>query len=220
LELLTGQRPTDPTQRPAVLYARMRRCLPAEAPAVSDASCDWGAGAATDLGSLAKRCVAAEADDRPGMEEVLEMLDGMQEGLARTGPGVVKPPICVRWHHAWDTMQPSPWQRTFATMHHYCCHLMLATSSSGMDSCHTQCTAMPPPIQFLPAPGPAPGEAQSECVVCMDAPRNTRLRPCLHNLLCEQCAEQLVQRRATCPTCRTSIQEFDVGTFNSTYAPD
>ena len=104
LELLTGQRPTDPTQRPAVLYARMRRCLPAEAPAVSDASCDWGAGAATDLGSLAKRCVAAEADDRPGMEEVLEMLDGMQEGLARTGPGVVKPPICVQWHHAWDTM--------------------------------------------------------------------------------------------------------------------
>ena len=129
LELLTGQRPTDPTQRPAVLYARMRRCLPAEAPAVSDASCDWGAGAATDLGSLAKQCVAAEADDRPGMEEVLEMLDGMQEGLARTGPGVVKPPMCVRWHHAWDTMHHA----TITVATHICYHASLLFPSNA---CH------------------------------------------------------------------------------------
>ena len=46
------------------------------------------------------------------------------------------------------------------------------------------------------------------CVICMDAPRATRFRPCGHSQCCEACAA-LVTRRgggaSRCPYCRTPI---------------
>ena len=46
------------------------------------------------------------------------------------------------------------------------------------------------------------------CVICMDAPRTTRFRPCGHSQCSEACAA-LVTRRgggaSCCPYCRTPI---------------
>ena len=87
---------------------------------------------------------------------------------------------------------------------------------------HPMCSLLPSPctVPSHPSllPGPSPAQAQRECVVCMDAPCNTRLRPCMHSLLCEECAEVLVVRRQLCPTCRASIERFDVGEFSTTFA--
>ena len=58
-----------------------------------------------------------------------------------------------------------------------------------------------------------------ECVVCLDAPRQTRLRPCCHALLCAPCAAELVRRRQRCPACRAAVEGFEEGAFDATYAP-
>lgn len=46
-----------------------------------------------------------------------------------------------------------------------------------------------------------------ECVVCMDQPISTCLRPCGHIALCSKCAARLRQSRpAACPICRSQIE--------------
>lgn len=52
-----------------------------------------------------------------------------------------------------------------------------------------------------------------DCAVCLDAPVETRLVPCMHAVLCQTHAEELMRRRAPCPMCRTPIQRFDIGDF-------
>ncbi len=61
---------------------------------------------------------------------------------------------------------------------------------------------------------------RSECVVCMSAPRGTRLRPCFHSLLCAPCAADLVRRGDGCPACRAAVERYEEGAFNATYARD
>ncbi len=59
-----------------------------------------------------------------------------------------------------------------------------------------------------------------ECVMCMEAPRGTRLRPCCHALLCAGCAADLMRRGSPiCPTCRTVVERWEEGVFPATYAP-
>ena len=60
---------------------------------------------------------------------------------------------------------------------------------------------------------------RGECVVCMAAPRSTRLRPCCHALLCVPCAADLVQRGDGCPACRVGVERYEEGAFDATYAP-
>ncbi len=60
---------------------------------------------------------------------------------------------------------------------------------------------------------------QAECVVCMAAPRCTRLRPCCHALLCVPCATELMRRGACCPACRAGVERYEEGAFDATYAP-
>lgn len=57
---------------------------------------------------------------------------------------------------------------------------------------------------------PAEPAAARECVICMDAPRATRFRPCGHSQCCEACAAELVDGNARCPSCRELIQDTDV----------
>lgn len=57
------------------------------------------------------------------------------------------------------------------------------------------------------------------CMVCMDVPRNCRLRPCLHACLCIECANEL-QKRYGCPICGTSIEQVEQGKFYNTFTPD
>jgi hypothetical protein len=61
---------------------------------------------------------------------------------------------------------------------------------------------------------------RSECVVCMSAPRSTRLRPCFHCLLCALCAADLMRRGDRCPTCRKVVERYEEGAYNATYARD
>ncbi len=61
--------------------------------------------------------------------------------------------------------------------------------------------------------------ARAECVVCMAAPRRTRLRPCFHALLCVDCAAELMRRGAGCPTCCAAVERYEEGAFDTSYAP-
>ena len=52
----------------------------------------------------------------------------------------------------------------------------------------------------------APGD-DADCVVCMDADRDTRLLPCLHCAFCAPCAAALLATHAPalCPLCRIPV---------------
>lgn len=52
-------------------------------------------------------------------------------------------------------------------------------------------------------------EESSECVVCMTAPRDTAIVPCLHMCLCMECANILrSQPNSRCPMCRTAVNSL------------
>ena len=53
------------------------------------------------------------------------------------------------------------------------------------------------------APPAAPEETQ--CVVCMDAPKDCIVLPCMHMCVCEACAQLLRDR---CPVCRGPIERI------------
>jgi hypothetical protein len=77
-------------------------------------------------------------------------------------------------------------------------------------------------LELLCGALPADGGAlvgQGECVVCMAAPRGTRLRPCNHALLCVTCAADLLRRGDVCPACRAAVERYEEGAFGNTFAP-
>jgi len=60
----------------------------------------------------------------------------------------------------------------------------------------------------------ADADAPRMCVICMDAPRTTRFRPCGHSQCCEACAALVIGRgggASRCPYCRTSITTMVTG---------
>ena len=52
---------------------------------------------------------------------------------------------------------------------------------------------------------PKPGAEETQCVVCMDAPKNRVVLPCMHMCVCEACAQLLRDR---CPVCRGPIERI------------
>ena len=68
-----------------------------------------------------------------------------------------------------------------------------------------------PGAKAAPAPASAPAPApegipeELECVVCMDAKKDTLLMPCKHACVCSACAEDLLQSKSDCPQCRKAI---------------
>jgi hypothetical protein len=48
----------------------------------------------------------------------------------------------------------------------------------------------------------------SECVVCMDAPKDRIVLPCMHVCACEACAQRLVELDASCPVCRGPVERM------------
>eukprot|EP00198_Chlamydomonas_reinhardtii_P008841 XP_001698178.1 predicted protein [Chlamydomonas reinhardtii] len=52
---------------------------------------------------------------------------------------------------------------------------------------------------------------QKLCMVCMDAERECRLRPCMHAALCVECAEGLMARGYSCPICSCKIEQSPLG---------
>jgi serine/threonine protein kinase len=64
-----------------------------------------------------------------------------------------------------------------------------------------------------------PAESDKECLMCMDATRRTRMRPCCHVLFCEECANEALRRGLKCPMCSVDVDDYEVGDFNATYVP-
>ena len=61
-------------------------------------------------------------------------------------------------------------------------------------------------------------DASRPCVVCLDRPYATRLYPCLHSVVCEECASALLScAEPACPLCRSPLARFETGTFDSTF---
>jgi hypothetical protein len=57
------------------------------------------------------------------------------------------------------------------------------------------------------APAPQPEAEEALCVVSMDAPKSHARLPCLHQCVCEACAQRLLQQGAqSCPVCRRTIE--------------
>ena len=47
-------------------------------------------------------------------------------------------------------------------------------------------------------------------MVCMDAPKNHFIRPCMHMCTCEACTQQLQEQGAqSCPVCRGPIEGIE-----------
>ncbi|XP_076306294.1 5-formyl-3-hydroxy-2-methylpyridine 4-carboxylate 5-dehydrogenase-like isoform X2 [Tachypleus tridentatus] len=46
-----------------------------------------------------------------------------------------------------------------------------------------------------------------DCVICMDAVRDSTLLPCFHVCICTKCAKMLMKREGYCPVCRKEITE-------------
>jgi hypothetical protein len=56
------------------------------------------------------------------------------------------------------------------------------------------------------APPAAPEETQ--CVVCMDAPKDRIVLPCMHLCACGPCAQRLLELDAPCPVCRGPVERI------------
>jgi hypothetical protein len=57
----------------------------------------------------------------------------------------------------------------------------------------------------VPPAAPHPDAEETMCVVCMDAPKNRVVLPCMHMCVCEACAQLLRDR---CPVCRGPIERI------------
>ena len=57
----------------------------------------------------------------------------------------------------------------------------------------------------VPPAAPNPDAEETQCVVCMDAPKNRVVLPCMHMCVCEACAQLLRDR---CPVCRGPIERI------------
>jgi hypothetical protein len=55
------------------------------------------------------------------------------------------------------------------------------------------------------APALHPDDAEDQCVLCLDAPKDHIIIPCGHQCVCEACAEKLKARNPLCPFCRAPI---------------
>ena len=63
-------------------------------------------------------------------------------------------------------------------------------------------------------------EENKYCVVCLENPRETRLHPCQHAVMCTKCATGLCKQNMGCPLCGASIEHVEFGKFDSTFAFD
>jgi serine/threonine protein kinase len=65
-----------------------------------------------------------------------------------------------------------------------------------------------------------PATRQQDCMICLSEPRQGVFRPCGHNVCCESCFQELMQRengRPKCPYCRRHVNRFERGQFVGTF---
>jgi hypothetical protein len=58
------------------------------------------------------------------------------------------------------------------------------------------------------APAPHPYEEETMCVVCMDAPKDRIVLPCMHLCACGPCAQRLMELATSCPVCRGPVERM------------
>ena len=49
---------------------------------------------------------------------------------------------------------------------------------------------------------------ETQCVVCMDAPKDRIVLPCMHLCACGPCAQRLLELDASCPVCRGPVERM------------
>jgi hypothetical protein len=59
-----------------------------------------------------------------------------------------------------------------------------------------------------PPVAPAPAAEETQCVVCMDAPKDRIVLPCMHLCACGPCAQRLLELDASCPVCRGPVERM------------
>jgi hypothetical protein len=52
------------------------------------------------------------------------------------------------------------------------------------------------------------GAEETQCVVCMDAPKDRIVLPCFHLCACGPCAQRLLELDAPCPVCRGPVERM------------
>jgi hypothetical protein len=60
----------------------------------------------------------------------------------------------------------------------------------------------------VPPVAPNPGAEETQCVVCMDAPKDRIVLPCMHLCACGPCAQRLLGLDASCPVCRGPVERM------------
>jgi hypothetical protein len=60
----------------------------------------------------------------------------------------------------------------------------------------------------VPPATPNPGAEETQCVVCMDAPKDRIVLPCMHLCACGPCAQRLLELDASCPVCRGPVERM------------
>ena len=63
-------------------------------------------------------------------------------------------------------------------------------------------------------------EEKRTCIICLDEPRNTRLHPCFHAVMCSTCAKECVEKDFPCPLCGQKVERIEVGEFTTTFSVD
>ena len=60
----------------------------------------------------------------------------------------------------------------------------------------------------VPPVAPNPGAEETQCVVCMDAPKDRIVLPCMHLCACGPCVQRLLGLDASCPVCRGPVERM------------
>jgi hypothetical protein len=57
-------------------------------------------------------------------------------------------------------------------------------------------------LVVVPSDAPNPDAEETQYVVCLDAPKDRIVLPCMHLCACGPCAQRLLELDASCPVCR------------------
>ena len=60
----------------------------------------------------------------------------------------------------------------------------------------------------VPPAALAPAAEETQCVVCMDAPKDCIVLPCMHLCACGPCAQRLLELNASSPVCRVPVERM------------
>ncbi|GMI05966.1 hypothetical protein TrVE_jg12768 [Triparma verrucosa] len=65
---------------------------------------------------------------------------------------------------------------------------------------------------------PTDGSDDRLCLICQVDEATVRFKPCLHAIICSNCAPEFHRRGQGCSICRAAISEFEVGKWDQTFA--